>query len=58
MSECVLPRFASRSFIVSGLKFRSLIHFEFILCMVKRQPSEWEEVRANKAADEEIISKI
>ena len=25
---------------------------------VKRQPSEWEEVRANKAADEEIISKI
>ena len=26
--------FASRSFIVSGLKFRSLIHFEFILCMV------------------------
>ena len=34
MSECVLPMFASRSFIVSGLKFRSLIHFEFILCMV------------------------
>ena len=30
--ECVLPMFASRSFIVSGLKFRSLIHFEFILC--------------------------
>ena len=24
--------FSSKSFIVSGLKFRSLIHFEFIFC--------------------------
>ena len=31
MSESVLPMFSSRSFIVSGLIFRSLIHFEFIL---------------------------
>ena len=30
MSEGVLPMFTSRSFIVSGLKLRSLIHFEFI----------------------------
>ena len=30
MSETVLPMFSSRSFIVSGLTFRSLIHFEFI----------------------------
>ena len=30
MSESVLSMFFSRSFIVSGLKFRSLIHFEFI----------------------------
>jgi len=30
MSECVLPMFSSRSFIVSSLTFRSLIHFEFI----------------------------
>ena len=30
MSESVLPLFSSRSFIVSGLMFRSLIHFEFI----------------------------
>ena len=28
MSESVLPMFSSRSFIVSGLMFRSLIHFE------------------------------
>jgi len=30
MSESVLPMFSSRSFIVSGLTFRSLIDFEFI----------------------------
>ena len=30
MSESVLPMFSSRSFIVSGLMLRSLIHFEFI----------------------------
>ena len=30
MSESVLPMFSSRSFIVSGLAFRSLIYFEFI----------------------------
>ena len=30
MLESVLPIFSSRSFIVSGLTFRSLIHFEFI----------------------------
>ena len=34
MSESVLPIFSSRSFIVSGLVFTSLIHFQFILCMV------------------------
>ena len=30
MSESVFPMFSSRSFIVSGLTFRSLICFEFI----------------------------
>ena len=30
MSESVFPMFSSRSFRVSGLIFRSLIHFEFI----------------------------
>ena len=34
MSEKVLPMFSSKSFIVSGLTVRSLIHFEFILCIV------------------------
>ena len=30
MLESALPVFSSRSFIVSGLTLRSLIHFEFI----------------------------
>ena len=30
LCQSVLPIFSSRSFIVSGLMFRSLIHFEFI----------------------------
>ena len=30
MSKNVLPRFSSRSFMVSSLTFRSLTHFEFI----------------------------
>ena len=30
MSKSVLPMFSSRSLVVSGLTFRSLIHFEFI----------------------------
>ena len=34
MSLSVLPMFSSKNFAVSGLRFRSLIHFEFILCMV------------------------
>ena len=37
MSESVLPMFSPRSFIVSGLTFRSLIHFEFIfVCGVRK----------------------
>ena len=34
ISKCVLAIFSSRSFIVSGLKFRSLIHLSLFLCMV------------------------
>ena len=30
MSESVLPMFSSKSFIVSALTFRYLIHFKFI----------------------------
>ena len=33
MSESVLPMFSSRSFIVSGLTFRSLIHFVLWICL-------------------------
>ena len=37
MSKSVLPTFSSRSFIVFGLTFRSLIHFEFIfVCGIRK----------------------
>ena len=40
MSESVLPMFSSRSFIVSGLTFRSLINYEFIFVYgVRKCPS-------------------
>ena len=41
MSESVLPMFSSRSFIVPGLTFRSLIHFEFIFVYGVRKCSNF-----------------
>ena len=41
MSETVLPMFSSRSLIVSGLMFRSLIHFEFIFVYGVRKCSSF-----------------
>ena len=41
MSESVLPMFSSKSFIVSGLTFRPLIHFEFIFVNVIRKCSSF-----------------
>ena len=39
MSKSALPMFSSKSFIVSGLSFRSLIHFEFIFVYAVREYS-------------------
>ena len=41
MSESVLLMFSSRSFIVSGLRFRSLIHFKFIFMYGVRKCSSF-----------------
>ena len=41
MSLSVLPMFSSKSFIVSGLSFRSLIHFEFIFVYGVRRCSNF-----------------
>ena len=41
MSKSVLPMFSSKSFIVSGLTFRSLIHFEFIFVYGVRECSNF-----------------
>ena len=39
MSKSFLPTFSSRHFMVSGLTFRSLIHFEFIFVYGGRECS-------------------
>ena len=41
MSKCILRIFSSRSFIVSGLTFRSLIHFQFIFVYGVRKCSNF-----------------
>ena len=41
MSKSILPIFSSKSFIVSGLPFRSLIHFEFIFVYSIRKCSHF-----------------
>ena len=41
LCQSVLPIFSSRSFIVSGLMFRSLIHFEFIFVYGVKQCSSF-----------------
>ena len=41
MSKSVLPVFSSKGFIVSGVIFRSLIHFEFIFLYGVRECSNF-----------------
>ena len=41
LCQSVLPMFSSRSFIVSGLTFRSSIHFEFIFVYGVRKCSSF-----------------
>ena len=42
MSKRVQPMFSSKSFIASGLTFRSLIHFEFIFVYGVRRRRKWQ----------------
>ena len=41
MLESVWPMFSSKSFVVSGLIFRSLFHFEFIFVYGVREHSDF-----------------
>ena len=41
MSKCILCMFSSRTVMVSGLKFRSLIHLEFIFVNGIRKCFKW-----------------
>src|SRR3712207_8257639 len=49
MSKSVLPIFSSKRLIVSGLIFRSLIHFEFILVCGEK---EWSIFRSEEHTSE------
>ena len=40
------------------IKLKSFCTTKETLSKVKRQPSEWEKIRANKTTDKELISKI
>ena len=40
------------------VKIKSFCTAKETISKVKRQPSEWETIRANKAPDKELISKI
>jgi len=40
------------------IKLRSFCTTKETISKVKRQPSEWEKITANKATDKELISKI
>ena len=40
------------------IKLKSFFTAKETISKVKRQPSEWEKITANKATDKELISKI
>ena len=40
------------------IKLKSFCTMKETISKVKRQPSEWEDIIANKATDKELISKI
>ena len=40
------------------IKLKSFLTTKETISKVKRQPSEWEKIVANKATDKELISKI
>ena len=40
------------------IKLKSFFTMKETISKVKRQPSEWEKIRANETTDKELISKI
>ena len=53
-----LIRFHLLSFVFISLYLLKCIFSKETISKVKRQPSEWEKIIANKATDKELISKI
>ena len=58
MSKSVLPIFSSKCFIVSGLIFRFLIHFEFIFLYSNRQCSSFILLHAAPFIEETVFSPL
>ena len=58
MSESVLLMFSSRSFIVSGLTFRSLTHFEFIFVYGVRKCSSFILLQMVKQFSQHLLKRL
>ena len=58
MSSSVLPIFSSKSFIVSGLTFRPLIHFEFIFVYGVRKCSNFILLQAAPIIEEAVFAPL
>ena len=57
MSLSVLPVFSSKSFIVSGLTFRSLIYFQFIFVYGVRKYSNFIHLHVDVQSSQHYFSK-
>ena len=58
MLENVLPMFSSRSFIVSGLMFRSLVHFEFIFVYDVRKCSSYILLQVDQFSQHHLLKRL
>ena len=58
MLESVLPMFSSRSFMVSGLIFRSLIHFEFIFVYGVRKCSSFNLLQMVQFSQHHLLKRL
>ena len=58
MSERVWPMFSSKSFIVSGLKYRSLIHLEFTFVYGVRECSNFILFHVAPLSEQAVLSPL
>ena len=59
MAKCILLMFSSKSFIVSSLTFKSLIHFEFIFVHGVREYSDLTDLHAAvKLSQQHLLKRL